>query len=953
MKLLLKVLLSIAASFLFIYIFSACQINNTEGNNGFFSSYLEVPGITEDEIRSIAALRARGEPLIYAASRSTELFIDQNDSHGGYTVLLTNWLSDFFNLEFQCEIMSLTAMLDGLRDGSLSFATLSATQERREAYYMADIAQRSIVMLRRDGSPSITSILNERLPRYVFTAGSVIIDLARNALGSGTYEEIIVADEAAAYDVVMSGAGDAFLATNTMEAAFDHLGGIYAEKFLPLIFQPAAMTAEDPAYAAVISVLNKALEHGAREFLGELYRDGYHEYTRQKFYSMLTPEERAFLEYNPVIPYVTHFMAYPMSFFNTSSGEWEGAVFEVLEELSFITGLNFELINDNTVEQPELLSLVENGTAYFIPYMIISGERRDRFIFSSVMYISDTYALLSKRSYPNIELNDIPMERVGYARGSGFADMFRHWFPNAVYAVEYLTTDDAFEALDRGDVDLVMASLSRLSALTNYYEYSDYKANFLFNMAFDATFGFNREQTVLASIIDKALPMINTERIVQQWSSRTYGIEAMRLQSQRPWLISAIILSLLVLFLVIIMLIRNRKMTFRLQRTIADVRRANIQAEIAVKTKTAFLANMSHELRTPLNSTLNMLREAMTFEGYNKSSDALNQAMASSNDLLSVINTILEISNIESGQLILENENFSLGDLVNDINSLLSALCKAKGTIWELKTGSIAHLTVEGDRIRLMQALTILLRNAVKLAGDDHGKVTFNASIISETENNAGIRFEITDNGIGMTDKKLEEIHHILNADNNDINFSSTEIMLFACSSIIRSMGTEIYVENHKDSGSCFSFNISLRKVFIEKEREKISTEGVSFTGKRALIVDDVRINRVVLRNVLSQAGMETIEARDGKEAVDIFLAESESIDVILMDIMMPNMDGHEAAQLIRSSRLSKARTVPIIAVTSLSYKEDRDASINSGMNYHLEKPVEPDTLLSTLMRYL
>ncbi|MCL2093610.1 MAG: response regulator [Treponema sp.] len=936
-------------------VFSSCE---TRVSSSYYAtertitSYREIPGITEEEIRLVNVLRERGQPLIYASSRSTELFERRDGSLGGYTVLLCQWLSDLFDLPFQPEIMGLGDMLEGLEKGSISFATLSVTPERREYYSMADIAQRSIIMLRAEGSPSLISIHHERLPRFVFTAGSVMTDLAMEALEPGTYEAVIVANEINAYHAVMDGTADAFIATNTMEAAFDHLGGLVAEDFLPLIFIPAAMTAEGPEYEVIISLVNRVLEGGAYDYLTALYQRGYQEYRSYKLFLILSEEELAYIRRYPVIPFATQYMAYPVSFFNNNYYTWEGAVFDILDEISILTGLSFELVNHPTTELPELLSILESGRAFLMPNLIQSPERIDRFLWSSFRYQLDRYALLSKRSFPNIELNDIPFQKVGYARGSAFSDMFRLWFPNALYAIEYPNTDEAFEALERGEINLVMSSQNRLAALTNYYEFSDFKANYLFNAAFDASFAYNMEQDSLRSIIDKAFPLIDTDRIVQQWMTRTYNIEAMRLQAQRPWLIGATLMSLLVLTMVMILFVRNRIMADKLRITLAEAEEAKAAADLANKTKSAFLANMSHELRTPLNSTLNMIREAMMADDQKQGIHALQQAVVSSNDLLSVLNTILEISNIDSGKLVLEKKPFRIREVASEISILLSSLCRARIITWEPRILT-EDLLVEGDRIRLMQALTIMLRNAVKFSAEEGGRVSFSIEQLNLNEEQVSLRFGVVDNGIGMTERKLEELYHIFNNDPEYVEYSSSEIMLSACNSIVNAMGSRINVESRSGSGSVFSFTLELPLAAAQVQNEEPDLNVENLAGKRILVVDDIRVNRTVLRNILSQRGLEIIEAQDGQEALELFKNQAQEIDLILMDIMMPVMDGYEAARAIRASALPRGRSIPIIAVTSLSYKEDVDEALNAGMNFHLEKPVDPQVLIVTLARFL
>ena len=367
--------------------------------------------------------------------------------------------------------------------------------------------------------------------------------------------------------------------------------------------------------------------------------------------------------------------------------------------------------------------------------------------------------------------------------------------------------------------------------------------------------------------------------------------------------------------------------------------------------KNAFLANMSHELRTPMNSTINMIKEAMTGNEQIKIMESLQQALASSNDLMSVLNTILEISNIESGSLVLSNAPFKPADVVIDINNIISTLCKANKIEW-VPPGKINEdLWVEGDRIRVMQALTILLRNAVKYASEQNGRVIFSIDIL-EDSNGVTFYFKVSDNGIGMSDNKIEELRMIFSSDSSEIHFHSSEIMLYACSSIVKAMGALIMVESDNETGSIFSFSLTLNKAEAPKPVEVIDPSDFDFSGKKVLVADDVAINRSILEMILGETGIKTIEASDGKEAVDIFLSESDNIDLILMDIMMPNMDGYEAAGAIRSSGLPSASTVPIIAVTALSYKEDVDAAINAGMNSHISKPVDPNIVLTTLSRY-
>ena len=519
-------------------------------------SFRDVPGITVDEINAIEELQKQGVTFTVSVPHSTELFMDENGEVGGYTALLCEWLSVLFGFPFKPKIESPGLIAQNLNTGESSFAFQIITEERLVSFFLSGpIAQRSLRIMRLKDSQSVSVISQSRLPRYVFLEGSMAIDLF-----AGTPEPGIIAEDIeAVYRILLNREADAYLGSNTMEVAFDSYGGVFTEYFFPLTFIPVALATGNRDLEPIISVVTRALRSGAYNHLTALYRQGYQDYGRNRFLMLLNEEEMDYIQANPVIPFATQYQSYPLSFYNRHEQRWEGAVFDVLNEMERLTGLSFELVNDPDTELPALMNLLERGTAYFIPNLVQSDERRERFIWPNTMYITDRFALLSKRSFPNVELNDIPFARVGLHEGSAFTDMFRSWFPNAVNAVEYPSSAESFAALDRGEVDLVMSTQSRLVTMTNLYELSDYKANYLFNAAFEASFGLNRDKAILASIIDKALPLINTDRIMEQWQSITYDYEARLMRAQRPWILGSSATLALMLIILAIIYINDRK----------------------------------------------------------------------------------------------------------------------------------------------------------------------------------------------------------------------------------------------------------------------------------------------------------------------------------------------------------------------------------------------------------
>ena len=531
----------------------ARDTQSPEASEAPFMALRDIPDITDAEIEAIAKLQAAGSPLIYAATHSTELFEKTDGTLGGYTVLFCDWLSELIGIPILVETHSITELDAGLESGIFDLAAVMATPDRAEIFSLSGpIIQRIFVNYRYEGSPTLSEISRERLPRYAFTENSAVIPIVADALEPGTYLEVIVADEDALYEALKNGDADVFVLTESLSASFDQYDGIYIEDFLPLTILHVSVAAANPDYDAVISVITKAVQNGAAGYLADLHMQGNLDYRRHKFSSMLTGEELEYLQNNPVIPFATQYASYPTSFYDSHEDIWNGMVFDILSEIQEFIGSDFEMVHDEHLELPGLMELLENETAYFMPNLIQTPERAGRFDWLRTYYFTDRYALLSKQSFPNVELNDIPTKRVGLINGTAFAEAFKAWFPNALYVTEYPTADGAYMALDRGEVDLVMSIQSRLTTLTNYYELSDYKANYLFDDGLHVTFAVNKNQTVLRSILDKALGLIDTDRITEQWVSRTYNIETMRLQAQRPWLVGAIALSSVMLALVLI-----------------------------------------------------------------------------------------------------------------------------------------------------------------------------------------------------------------------------------------------------------------------------------------------------------------------------------------------------------------------------------------------------------------
>jgi PAS domain S-box-containing protein len=250
---------------------------------------------------------------------------------------------------------------------------------------------------------------------------------------------------------------------------------------------------------------------------------------------------------------------YPVSFYNTREGQWEGIAFDVLSEVEALTGLRFERVNDENTSWSVILKMLENDEASMITELMYTPERDGSFLWADTANMISASALMSREDHRNIVPNEVLFMRVGLISGYGHTTLFRQWFPNHTNIIEYESTLDAFNALDRDEVDMVMTSSHELLFMTHFLERTGYKINYMFDSPFNSAFGFNKNETVLRSIVDKALRMTDTNMISDRWLRKTYDYRTRLAEAQRPWLTGSSFLFLGVLALLAILFNRSRR----------------------------------------------------------------------------------------------------------------------------------------------------------------------------------------------------------------------------------------------------------------------------------------------------------------------------------------------------------------------------------------------------------
>ncbi|MBO4217265.1 MAG: response regulator [Clostridia bacterium] len=377
-----------------------------------------------------------------------------------------------------------------------------------------------------------------------------------------------------------------------------------------------------------------------------------------------------------------------------------------------------------------------------------------------------------------------------------------------------------------------------------------------------------------------------------------------------------------------------------------------IAAEQSNSAKAEFLSGISHEMRTPMNVIIGLDTMALMDGSLSaETRDRLEKIGLSAKHLLGLINNILDINSIDTGEFVVKNEEFRLGDAIGQINAIVGSLCAEKGLTYSYSCDDGLCGYYKGDEMRLKQILLCLLDNAVKYT-DAPGTVELKAEDFG-TEGAEAVRFTVKDTGIGIDPEFLPKIFDAFSREDASATSShgGTGIGLALAKKIVGVLGGTVTAESEKNVGSTFTVVLPLVRV---RDAETQPEQEKSLEGRRVLIVDDIPENAEIVADLLELEGVESEQAGNGRIALETFKASPPGyFDAILMDLRMPVMDGLTATREIRKCNRADAGTVPIIALTANAFESDVKQSFDAGMNAHLAKPADSDALYSTLRKLI
>lgn len=519
-------------------------------------------------------------------------------------------------------------------------------------------------------------------------------------------------------------------------------------------------------------------------------------------------------------------------------------------------------------------------------------------------------------------------------------------FPDATIT-DYPNGNEALEALNKGEARCIIVPSTRLKTIRDTYNIEDFQTQELTDAA-QLSCLISRGKPELLGIINKGIVNAGESLSASSYSPTSYSAQesdAFRLLYRNRIVIAAVVICILLTGIVILFWSLHR------------AQKEQQKADAANAAKTAFLTRMSHDIRTPLNGILGLIEiEELKDGDMQVARESRAKARVAANHLLSLINDILEMGKIEDRKLTLEHAPFNLKELCDD--ALVLCKLRASGNGITMQDNSLPYATgpyMIGSPTHIRRIIINLLDNSIKY-NKRGGSVTFSSQTKPLDDERALFCFSVSDTGIGMAPEFLKHIYEPFAQEGDDARskFQGTGMGMPIVKSLIDLMGGTIEISSEVGAGSTFNVQIPLDidKNPQARERADGQANSCSLAGMNVLLAEDNELNAEIAQALLESEGIVVTRTADGNETVNLYVGRpAGSFDAILMDIMMPGMDGYEATRAIRLSGKADAADIPIIALTANAFAEDAQAAHDAGMNAHLPKPLDFNKLKNMLAR--
>lgn len=397
------------------------------------------------------------------------------------------------------------------------------------------------------------------------------------------------------------------------------------------------------------------------------------------------------------------------------------------------------------------------------------------------------------------------------------------------------------------------------------------------------------------------------------------------------------------------------------QAQAAAIEEKKIQAQLESQLKSQFLANMSHELRTPMNGIIGMSHLALQTELTEQQKNYIDKVNYSAQYMMVLINDILDLAKIESGKLEINETEFRIYDLMQNVLNIIGSNASTKEVSLHTKIDEAIPDILKGDAVRTSQILINLCSNAIKFS-QAHKQVHIAVSLLQLQGEQCSLKFSVTDQGIGIARKDHEKLFKaFVQADASTSRlYGGTGLGLTISKHLVELMHGAIGFESEENVGSTFYFSIPFTvssTAEAESERRESNNRDLvqqsidALKGLKVLLVEDNDINQELVLDLLEHFGIEALLAENGQQAIDKLIEQDFKFDLVLMDCQMPVMDGYEATRIIRMN--ADLQDMPIIALTANALKGDRERVLTVGMNDLIAKPIDPEFMAVTMAKWI